>query len=377
MNDADGVFASFRAIFYKEIMHIRRERSLLFFTMFMPLMQMCVYGWLDTNVRHIPAVVCDESHSTESRKFIDELRATGSFDIVSYALSPSQARNAVISARAKVAFEIPADYHDRITRGDGARVLVLIDGSESTTAATALGAANGVAMTDSLQIVNARSAGRTGSTPIEARPVILFNPDSRSANYLIPGLIAILLSMVTSILTAVAIVRERERGTLEQLLVSPINPVGLMLGKVAPYLFVGLAEMTSILTAMRFIFQVPIHGSLLFLYAVSLIYIFALLAIGLFVSIGAQTQQGAQQSVQMLMLPSMFLSGYIFPLPSLPLPLRVLSQIFPATHMVEIMRGVVLRGAGPLQLWRPCAALTLISFLLIAMSVRRFKQMSL
>lgn len=377
MNHPDGLLASFRAVFYKELMHIRRERALLFFTMFMPLMQMCVYGWLDTNVRHIPAVVCDESRSTQSRRFVDELRATGSFDVVSYVLSPAQARNAVISARAKVAFEIPADYHDRITRGDGARVLVLIDGSESTTAATALGAANGVALTDSFQIVNARVGGRGGGNPIEARPVILFNPDSRSANYLIPGLIAILLSMVTSILTAVAIVRERERGTLEQLLVSPIDPAGLMLGKVAPYLFVGLGEMTTILLAMRFIFQVPIHGNLLFLYAVSLVYIFALLAIGLYVSIGAQTQQAAQQSVQMLMLPSMFLSGYIFPIPSLPLPLRVLSQVFPATHMVEIMRGVVLRGAGPAQLWRPCASLALISVVLIGMSIRRFKTMSL
>jgi ABC-2 type transport system permease protein len=345
----------------------------LMMTLMIPMIQMMVYGWMDTNVRHIPTVFCDESHSTESRRFLDELRATGTFDLTPV-LTPGLARTAVVSSRAKVAIEIPPDFHDRMLRNENAQVLVLVDGSESTVASTAVGAASGVALSDSV----ARLAARAGAGgQVEARPVVLFNPDSRTANYLIPGLVAVLLQMITSVLTAISIVRERERGTLEQLLVTPVETVGLMLGKVAPYMAVGFAELTGILTVMHFVFGVPIHGNLVFLYLMALVYIFALLAIGLYVSIGAQTQQQAQGTIQMFFLPSMFLSGYIFPLASLPWPLRILGQLFPVTHFIEIMRGVVLRGAGPLELWRSCMALVVISVVLMAASVRRFQKISL
>jgi ABC-2 type transport system permease protein len=365
---------SFRGVFYKEWLHIRRDRQTLIMTLMIPLIQMMVYGFMDTNVRHIPTVYCDESHSTESRRFLDELRATGSFDL-SPVTTPGQARTAVISAQAKVAVEIPSDFHDKILRGENAQVLVLVDGSESTQSATAVGAVGGVALSESVRRLALKSGGSGGQ--VEARAVVLFNPDSRTANYLIPGLVAVLLQMITSVLTAIAIVRERERGTLEQLLVTPVDTTGLMLGKVAPYMVVGFAELTGILLVMHYVFDVPIHGNLIFLYVMALVYIFALLSIGLYLSIGAQTQQQAQGSVQMLFLPSIFLSGYIFPLPSLPWPLRMLGQIFPVTHFIEIMRGVVLRGAGPLELWRSCLALLVICVVLIWASVRRFKKISL
>lgn len=365
---------SFRAVFYKEWLHIRRDRMTLIMTLMMPMIQMMVYGWMDTNVRHIPTVVCDESHSTSSRLFLDQLRATGTFDLTPVT-TPGLARSAVVASRAKVAIEIPPDFHDRMLRKETAQVLVLVDGSESTVASTAVGAASGVALSESVRRLATR-AGPAGGQ-VEARPVVLFNPDSRTANYLIPGLVAVLLQMITSVLTAIAIVRERERGTLEQLLVTPVETAGLMLGKVAPYMVVGFAELSGILTVMHFVFRVPIHGSLVFLYVMALIYIFALLSIGLYVSIGAKTQQQAQGTIQMFFLPSMFLSGYIFPLASLPWPLRILGQLFPVTHFIEIMRGVVLRGAGPLELWRSCLALVVISVSLIVASVRRFQKISL
>jgi ABC-2 type transport system permease protein len=365
---------SFRAVFYKEWLHIRRDRMTLMMTLMIPVIQMMVYGWMDTNVRHIPTVYCDESHSTESRRFLGELTATGTFDLTPVS-TPGLARSAVVSSRAKVAIEIPPDFHDKVLRGENAQVLVLVDGSESTVASTAVGAAGGVALSDSVSRLASRAGAAGGQ--IEARPVVLFNPDSRTANYLIPGLVAVLLQMITSVLTAIAIVRERERGTLEQLLVTPVEPAGLMLGKVAPYMAVGFAELTGILAVMHFVFDVPIHGSLVFLYIMALVYIFALLAIGLYVSIGAQTQQQAQGTIQMFFLPSMFLSGYIFPLASLPWPLRILGQLFPVTHFIEIMRGVVLRGAGPLELWRSCLALVVISVLLMVASVRKFQKISL
>jgi ABC-2 type transport system permease protein len=366
---------SFRAVFYKEWLHIRRDRMTLMMTLMIPMIQMMVYGWLDTNVRHIPTVYCDESRSTESRRFIDELRATGTFDLEPVN-TPGQARTAVISSRARVAIEIPPDFHDRMLRQENAQVLVLVDGSESTVASTAVGAAGGVALSESVRRLAAHSGGGGGGQ-IEARPVVLFNPDSRTANYMIPGLVAVLLQMITSVLTAISIVRERERGTLEQLLVTPVETAGLMLGKVAPYMAVGFGELTGILLVMHFVFEVPIHGNLVFLYVMALVYVFALLSIGLYVSIGAQTQQQAQGTIQMFFLPSMFLSGYIFPLASLPWPLRILGQCFPVTHFIEIMRGVVLRGAGPMELWRSCLALVIISVLLIVASVWRFQKISL
>ncbi|HME92427.1 MAG TPA: ABC transporter permease, partial [Myxococcaceae bacterium] len=212
--------------------------------------------------------------------------------------------------------------------------------------------------------------------PLGAQPIILFNPDGRTANYIIPGLIAILLQIVAMVLAAVAIVRERERGTLEQLLVTPINPLGLMLGKLGPYLFIGVVEMGLVLAAMRFGFSVPIRGSLLFLFAIAIVYLFALLALGLFVSTRTSTQAEAQQMAQLFLLPSIFLSGYIFPAEGLPWILRNIGRVLPATHMIAIMRGVVLRDAGPLDLWPHVLALIAISAALVWMSVRRFRKVA-
>ncbi|HEX7663750.1 MAG TPA: ABC transporter permease, partial [Polyangiaceae bacterium] len=209
------------------------------------------------------------------------------------------------------------------------------------------------------------------------QPIILFNPEGRTANYIIPGLVAILLQIVAIVLTAIAIVREREKGTLEQLLVTPVHPLGLMLGKLAPYLALGIFEMTIVLLAMRFGFNVPIRGSLLFLFSVAIIYLFALLAMGLLVSARAQSQAQAMQQAQMFFLPAIFLSGYIFPVAGLPLPLYLIGRVLPATHMIEVLRGVVLRDASFGELWPNVLALIVLSIVLMTMSVRRFKKVAL
>src|SRR5689334_16082079 len=227
-----------------------------------------------------------------------------------------------------------------------------------------------------IQAVRDKVGNNAGANAVSAQPIILFNPEGRTANYIIPGLAAILLQIVAMVLACVAIVREREKGTLEQLLVTPINPLGLMLGKLAPYLVIGIVEMAMVLTLMRFAFAVPIRGSLVFLFFMALIYLFSLLALGLFVSTRAQTQAQAQQMAQMFLLPSIFLSGYIFPFEGLPIVLRGIGHVLPATHMVSIMRGVVLRDAGPLELLPHVLALIAISTVLVWMSVRRFKKVA-
>jgi len=368
-------WSSFIAIFRKEFLHITRDRGTMMVALTIPIFQMVLFGFIDQTVRNVPTVVVDQDGTRESRELVDQLRATGTFAVTRITPNPRMAREEITAGRARVGVVIPPDYHEKRARGTGAKVLVLIDGSDSTVSAQALAAVSGIALNVSLEEV---SAGRATAQPaLSTQPIILFNPDGRTANYIIPGLVAIMLQIVAIVLTAIAIVREREKGTLEQLLVTPIDPLGLMLGKLAPYLVIGIVETAIILAVMRFGFAVPIRGNLLFLFAMAIVYLFALLALGLFISTRAETQAQAQQMAQFFFLPSIFLSGYIFPTAGLPLPLYLIGRVLPATHMVEIMRGIVLRDAGPRELFPNVAALLVISVLLVWASVRRFQKVAL
>lgn len=371
-----AVWDSFVAIFQKEFLHITRDRGTLVIALTIPIFQLILFGFIDQTVTNVPTVVVDQDGTGEARLLMDKLRATHTFAITRVTRDPHDARTEITAGHAKIGIVIPPDYHDRRVRNDGAQILVLIDGSDSNVSAQALGAVNGVASDVSLKALNDSFTGPPPPSALAVQPIILFNPDGRTANYIIPGLVAILLQIVAMVLTAVSIVRERERGTLEQLLVTPIHPVGLMLGKLAPYLFIGIAEMAMILTAMRYIFDVPISGSLVFLFMMALVYLFALLSMGLFISTRAQTQAQAQQMAQFFLLPSIFLSGYIFPVAGLPFVLKWIGRVLPATHMVEIMRGVVLRNAGPLELLPNVLALLAISAVMVTLSVRQFRKVS-
>jgi ABC-2 type transport system permease protein len=368
------MWGSFRAIFRKEFLHIIRDRGTLALAFTIPLFQLILFGFIDTTVRNVSTVVVDQDRSTDSRELMDQLRASRTFKITLVTANPRDAREEITAGRARIGVMIPPDFHNRRARGSNARLLVLIDGSDSTVSSQALASINGLVAQNNLIEIEKRSVG--AEVPLAAQPIILFNPDGRTANYIIPGLVAVLVQIVAMMLAAVAIVKERERGTFEQLLVTPIHPVGLMLGKLGPYLFIGLFEMAMILVAMRFGFDVPIRGSLVFLFFMAIVYLFALLALGLFVSTRTKTQSEAQQMAQMFLLPSIFLSGYIFPFEGLPIVLRMIGRVLPATHMVAIMRGVVLRDAGPLELLPNVIALAAISTVLVMLSVRNFTKVA-
>jgi drug efflux transport system permease protein len=366
------MWTSFVAILRKEFKHIFRDRGtlVLFFTL--PIMQLTLFGFLDQNVRDLPTVVVDQDQTAYSRELLDQMRATKTFGVVDVTNSPDQARAMIAQGTARVGIVIPPDFHDRRARRENAQFLVLIDGSDSNVSAQALASINGMVAN-----INLEDAKRLGAKPImSAQPIVLFNPEGRTANYIIPGLVAILLQIAAMVLASIAIVREREQGTLEQLLVTPIHPVGLVLGKLAPYLVIGIVEMAMILLVMRWGFGVPIEGSLLFLFVMAVVYLFALLALGLFISMGVQTQMQAQQMAQMLLLPSIFLSGYIFPVAGLPKVLYFIGRALPATHMIDVMRGAVLRSAGPLDMLPSCLALMAISVLLVWLSVRRVRKLA-
>jgi ABC-2 type transport system permease protein len=362
----------FRAVLRKEGLQMFRDKGTLRFAMMIPVFQLVLFGLIDTNVKHVPTVVFDQSRSPESRRLIDDFVNTSYFDVVGFVPSRAALREEIVAGHASVGVEIPPDYDERRLRGQRADFLVLIDGSDSSISAQTLGAANGVALNRSLAEIRTTMGVR--DFPLEARPTLLFNPDSRSANLLIPGLVAILLTFSGTLLSAYAIVRERERGTLEQLMVTPASPLAVVLGKILPYLVLSFVQLCFVLVLMTLVFRVPIHGSVPLLLGLSVVYLFALLSLGLLVSSRAKTQMEATQLAQMFLLPSIMLSGYIFPLSSLPAPLRAIAQVLPATHFIAISRGIVIRGASFHDLWSHVAALLAIAAVLVMGSARAFQK---
>jgi ABC-2 type transport system permease protein len=258
-----------------------RDRGTLQFAMMIPALQLVLFGLIDTNVSHVPTAVFDQSRTEESRTLVRDFVNTGLFDVVEYVPSHDALRERIVAGRASAGLEIPPDFARRRLTGRPADVLVLIDGSDSSISSQALAAANGVTLARSLAELGAGGFDRLS---IRMHPLLLFNPDSRSANLLIPGLIGILLTFSGTLLASFAIVREKERGTLEQLMVTPASPVAVVLGKLLPYLALAFAQLLLVLALMTTVFRVPIHGSLFLLLALSILYLFALLSLGLLVS---------------------------------------------------------------------------------------------
>ena len=362
-------FRGFGAIFYKETLHVRRDFGTLFFSLIIPLLQMVLLGFgIDTNVRQINTVVYNADGRRESRELLDRLTNTDTFHVVRYVENDHDLNDAIIGGKARVGIKIPVDYSDKLIHQMSAQVLVLIDGSDSSVAGQAINVTTAIGLDESLRRVLPDRA----EFAVDVRPQLLFNPDSRSPNFFLPGLTAILLLNVTTFLTAFAIVREKERGTLEQLFVTPVRPFGLLLGKILPYFFIGFFELCLILTAMRFVFRVPIHGNVFLLAFLSLPYLFVSLSLGILISSKARTQGEAMQLAFLTILPSIFFSGYIFPRETMPLVFRVLSYFVPASYFINITRGIILRGAGFQHLWTDGLALFAIGTFLLVMAARRF-----
>jgi ABC-2 type transport system permease protein len=363
-------FRGLNAVFYKEVLHIKRDSLALFFALAMPVMQMIIIGFgVDTNIRQVKTVVLDEDMHRQSRELIDRLRNTDTFRVVAYVNSDLELNDAIVSGRAHVGVKIPVDYSRRLLDNDTAQVLVLIDGSDSSVAAQALNVSAAVGIDQSLQ----QLLGNKVNLPVEVRPKLLFNPGSRSPNFFLPGLTAVLLLFVTTFLTTFSIVREREQGTLEQLFVTPVRPMGLLLGKLLPYLAIGFVELLMILLSMRVVFRVPIAGSVLLLLLLAIPYLFVALTLGMLISTKAKSQAEAIQMALLTMLPSIFFSGYIFPRETMPTIFYVISCFIPATYFVNIARGVILRGATLSHLWLDAAVLMAMGIAILILAARRFR----
>ena len=355
---------------WKELVQLRRDRPTLGMMLGIPAIQLALFGFaIQTEVRHLPTVVLDESHTSESRRLVEVFRNSGNFDIIELVPSRAALQDRIERGKANAALIIPPDYLRRLKRDRGAVAQVIVDAADPLASSAALSAAAqaGVAQSQTL----ARAAG--GPPPaldIRVRP--WYNPGLRSAVYIVPGIIGVLLSMTLVLITSMSIVRERERGTLEQLIVTPIDKTSLMLGKILPFLLIAYVQISVILVLGWLLFRVPILGSLPLLYLLSLSFIVASLALGLLMSTLARSQVQAMQLSFMFLLPNILLSGFMFPRQAMPAVAQWIGAALPLTYFLQILRGVLLKGVGIEQLWPQALVLVCFAVGLIVLSVTRF-----
>jgi ABC transporter DrrB family efflux protein len=375
----------FRAVLNKEFVHLRRDRSTIFFALAVPAMQLTIFGYaIDVTIENIPMVVLDLDGRQESRRFVEALVNTQTFEVRERVFSHEAFHSTLRGGRAKVGVIIPADFSERLLRREQAFVQLLIDGSDSQVATTALNSASLLAtqlsfqraraLGESRHIAAATSAAGRPALPIEIRPRLLYNPDLVSAHFFVPGLVAIILQLVLVFLTSFAVVRERETGTLEQLFVTPVSRTGLMFGKLVPYALLAAGELLLVLGLMVGVFGVPIRGSLMELLGLSALFMVTVLGLGLLISTLAQTQLEAVQMAFVIMLPSVLLSGFMFPRAEMPQPIFWISHLLPVTYFIEILRGVILRGAGIRELMPHVAGLAACCAVILTASVLRFRK---
>jgi len=357
---------------WKEFVQMRRDRFTLGMMIGLPAIQLLLFGFaIRTEVRHLPTVVLDESRTMESRAFVDAIRNTGNFDIVGSVGSRDEVRRRIERGEARAAVIIPPDYEVDIKRRRTAQTQVIVDAADPLASTAAI---SGATLAGQARSATLGAPNTPRVVPIDVRVRPWYNPGLESSIYIVPGVIGLLLTLTLLMITAMALVRERERGTLEQLIVTPISKSGLMLGKVLPFALVGYVQVTVILLLGRFVFDVPIRGSLVLLYLITAPFIVASLALGLFVSTVVRTQVQAMQLSFVFILPTVLLSGFMFPREAMPPFAQWLGAIFPITYYLRVLRGILLKGVGIDALWQDTLALAAFALVLLAFSVRRFRK---
>jgi ABC-2 type transport system permease protein len=368
-----------RSLIRKEFIQIRRDRRTLILVLIIPIMQLFLLGYAATNdVRNVPLAVFDQDRGVEARHLLDAYRAADYFVLSFDAGSEAELQSLLDSGQARAGLIIPPNYTDDIQGGRQARVVFVLDGSDPTVASTALSAAQLIGQAHSTQILESRLV-RTGQgaaiqPPVEVSTTVWYNPDLVSAYFMIPGVIGMILFALTSILTASAIVRERERGTIEQLIVTPIRPWELVVGKLLPYVILAFLNAFEVLAIGHYWFDVPIRGSLWLIAGASFLFLLSSLGIGLFASTIANTQQEAMLTVWMLMLPSIFLAGFFFPLEAMPKVLQWISYIFPLRYYLVIIRSLMLKEVSVAAFQTDMIALAIFGIAIMTLAALRFRK---
>jgi ABC-2 type transport system permease protein len=369
------------SIIRKEFIQITRDIRTLVIILIIPIMQLFLLGYSATSdVRNIPLAVYDQCQCVESRDLLDAYRTADYFRLAYAVGSENEMRSLIENGKARAGVIIPPDYNLRLAEGD-AQVAFILDGSDATSASTALSAATLIGQQHATRLMTERLA-RSGfdvsrfKLPVEVHTQVWYNPDLLSAYFMIPGVIGMILYAITSILTATSVVRERERGTIEQLIVTPIRPWELVVGKILPYVILALVDTFEVLIIGHWWFKVPIRGDLTLLIGLSCLLLLSGLGIGLFASTVANTQQEAMLTVWLTLLPSIFISGFFFPLEAMPKVLQWVSYIIPLRYYLVIIRALLLKGVGLQAIWPEALALGLFGvFIMIAASVRFRKRL--
>ena len=360
----------------KEMLHIVRDRRTLAVTFFMPVMQLFLLGYAATNdVEYLRTAVLDADRSSQSRELVEAYRVSSYFSITAYVSSEEELARMMDQGTVRAGLIVPAGYGADVSAGEVASVSFVIDGSDPNVATTVLAASQQVGQALGTRIIERR----LGISPedmmaVEVRPRIWYNPEMKSADFMIPGVIAMILFTITMLLTAMAIVREREQGTIEQLIVTPIRPIELIVGKLTPYVALAFFNVLEVLAIGVFWFGVPVRGSLSLLLLLSGLFLMTSLGIGLFFSSVANTQQEAMLLVFLTMLPSIFLAGFFFPIEAMPRVLQWLSYAVPLRYMLVIVRGILLKGVGVRILYQEVTALAIFGVAIMLLAATRFRK---
>jgi ABC-2 type transport system permease protein len=363
------------ALTQKEFRQLSRDHLTLRMIVIVPLMQMIIFGYaINFDVKHLPMVVLDESRSFDSRELVAKMTASQYFDVVGRVDSLDQVRHALDTGAASVALVIDGDYGKDRRRGAPAHALLIVNASDSTTSSQAMSVAAGIVNRLSLQTLMVKARWQERELPVDLRVRPWYNPDLRTANFIIPGLLAVILTFTLVSFTAASIVRERELGTLEQLQVTPVTRWELIVGKILPFLVIGYIQLTLVVGLMRWLFGIPVAGSVVALYLLGGIFIASVLGLGIFISTVAKTQMQATQMSFFVLLPFVFLSGYVFPIAGMPPVFQWITYLIPANYFLQIVRGIVLRGASIAELWQPILWMSFYMVIIIGLAILRFKK---
>jgi ABC-2 type transport system permease protein len=358
---------------WKELVQLRRDPMSLTLALIIPVALLFIFGYaINTDVRNLPTVVLDEAQDVDSQKLLEAFANTTYFNLRFQARSLDEVRRLIDRGEAKVGIVIPPDFSERLRGRSAATIQVVVDASDPQVAVSAINAATALGLDRSIELL--RRGGVDAEAGLDVRVRAWYNPDQESALFIVPGLIGALLMQTTITIMAVAVVRERERGTLEALVVSPLKRWEIMLGKILPNLLVAYGQMTLALVVAHYVFAVPIRGSVAQLYAISAVFMLGTLGIGIYVSTMSRTVPQAMQLGFLAILPSIYLSGLLFPLEGMPEPAQYFARILPITYFLRIIRGIVLKGTGLADLWPDVWPLVAFGAVIFTLAVLRFRK---
>ncbi|MEK7431761.1 MAG: ABC transporter permease [Cyanobacteriota bacterium] len=367
------------AVVFKEFIHIKRDKTTLGIIFAFPVVMMLLFGYAaSTDVDKMTTVVFNQDNKQKSRELLEKLQQSTYFNIIYNVKNNKEMRDLIDKGEAKIGFIIPPDYSKNISRNVPAQVQLILDGSDPSIARTALFTASSIVQNYGsdlfIEKLKAKGSGTKISLPIDLRSRVWYNPDMKSINFNIPGLIGLILQNITVILTAFALVREKDKGTLEQLIVTPVKPLELIIGKLIPYVMVALIDVTLAISVGTLWFNVKIVGSLTELFLLSFIFLVGALSMGLFVSTVAKNQLQAMQMAMAIILPSVILSGFAFPREAMTGITYYLGYLIPLTYFLQILRGVILKGIGIEYLWKDVLLLAIFGITALLLSAKRFNK---